>query len=105
MNNIIYRKSHLSSVTNMNGLFYFASSFNQGLCAWGQKATPQTKVYDMFVSSACPTTSSPDFTNDPPGPFCLDCRMSNIKIVKDGGTKNCKPKPVSIGKSESDSSL
>ena len=68
---------NISSVTDMNTMFYEATSFNQNLCPWGSKL-PATfysgtttygsnVVYFMFTNSSCPNKTSP---TDSAGPWC-----------------------------------
>jgi len=68
-------------VTDMREMFYWASSFNQDLCPWGDIPTfPYDLAYSMFGRSGCTYTNNPDRTNK--GPFCAsDCIESESSSV------------------------
>ena len=69
----------LSQVTNMDYMFYEASSFNQNLCPWGQHYASSNTYTKMFSASGCPNKGDNDIptstnpTNTPNGPWCHTC--------------------------------
>jgi hypothetical protein len=62
------------------GMFEYAFSFNQDLCAWGDKMSSTSIVYGMFFDTACPLDNDPEFTPLRKGPFCRDCPSSRPKL-------------------------
>jgi hypothetical protein len=64
------------AVTNMYGMFYQASKFNQNLCPWGPKLPANFDygtygaAYAMFSSSGC---AKPFWPTGPTGPWCATC--------------------------------
>jgi hypothetical protein len=60
----------VSAVTNMQNMFYQASSFNQNLCHWGRKL-PANFYYgsqtNMFYLSGCANKTKPTGST---GPWC-----------------------------------
>ena len=62
-----------SSVTDMGYMFNGATSFNQDLCAWGDKFPYDNAGYiHIFANSGFTNTSTPKV--DQKGPFCAsDC--------------------------------
>ena len=64
---------NVTSVTNLEGMFLGAASFDQNLCAWGSRLPPDAVVTEMFVGTACPVMDDPDLSANPPGPFCHTC--------------------------------
>jgi len=64
----------VSKVTSFQETFSGASSFNEDLCSWGTKITSTTAITSiMFSGTACATTTDPDLTAFPKGPFCAVC--------------------------------
>jgi len=56
----------------MYRMFYGATSFNQDLCAWGDKFPYGKHALDIFTDSGCTFTDTPQ--EDQKGPFCAsDC--------------------------------
>ncbi|CAJ1960616.1 unnamed protein product [Cylindrotheca closterium] len=63
-----------SSVTRMARMFFAASSFNQNLCAWGPRLSGNVDVDRMFLDATqCPSTTNPNLSANPRGPFCHVC--------------------------------
>ena len=68
----------VTKVADMESMFSSATAFNQDLCAWGDRiltsddSTIRPKVTNMFLSSACPSTSDPAF-GFPVSPLCHIC--------------------------------
>ena len=55
----------------MDSMFHDATSFNQDLCAWGDKCQ-YDDAFDIFVNSGCTYQDEPQV--DQKGPFCAsDC--------------------------------
>jgi hypothetical protein len=65
----------VSNVTDMEGMFYDATAYNQNLCDWGTKLQTIASVDDMFSGSGCDNEADPDLTFVPPEPFCADCTV------------------------------
>jgi surface protein len=57
----------ISSVIYMGGMLYEATSFNQDLCAWGDKF-PYDNALDIFDGSGCTFQETPQESQQ--GPFC-----------------------------------
>ena len=57
----------VSSVTDMTRMLYGATSFNQDLCAWGDKF-PYDPAGDIFEGSGCTFQDTPQESQQ--GPFC-----------------------------------
>ena len=62
----------ISSVKNMRQMFFGASSFNQDLCPWRDKNFPYSSATQIFLSSRCTFTATPNQANPYGGPFCAD---------------------------------
>jgi len=61
-----------SRVTDMEYMFYGASSFNQDLCGW-QDSFPYANSANIFTASNCTYRDEPQ--EDQNGPFCAsDCQ-------------------------------
>jgi hypothetical protein len=62
-------------------MFFSASAYSKGLCAWGQLLDQSTRVEDMFSGTSCRDPYlSPSFEEDPPGPFCSSCVGQNWTV-------------------------
>ncbi|KAL7535273.1 hypothetical protein ACHAXR_006385 [Thalassiosira sp. AJA248-18] len=62
----------VSSVNYMSGMFYRAASFHQDLCAWADKF-PYNSTFSIFSNSGCTFQDTPQL--DQQGPFCAsDCK-------------------------------
>ena len=64
---------NVTAVESMWSMLKGASAFSQNMCPWGQLLRPSVSTYDMFADTACPVTDNPDWSQDPPGPFCWVC--------------------------------
>ena len=60
-------KWDVSSVINMERMLYGATSFNQDLCAWGDKF-PYDNADGIFAESGCNFRDTPQLVQR--GPFC-----------------------------------
>lgn len=60
-------------VTSIGGMFNGATSFSQDLCAWGLRFSDGVTVDGAFARTSCPLLPDPDFTQNPPSPFCNAC--------------------------------
>jgi len=67
----------VSSVVDMRQTFQRAASFNQNLCAWGEKVGSLASNYmtnHMFGDTSCRVIQQQvDLEAGPPGPFCAQC--------------------------------
>jgi hypothetical protein len=60
----------------MRNMFKGASSLNQDLCVWGQRALQNPDVEGIFLDTACPVKReplSPGRKQPLIGPWCHDC--------------------------------
>jgi len=64
-------KWDIASVKNMSFMFYYAEVFNVNLCSWKSKFKGTARS-DMFVGTACPTTSSEE--------RCHFCNSSKFQV-------------------------
>ena len=63
----------------MQNMFGGTTSFNQDLCAWGDKF-PYDNAGDIFADSGCTNTSTPKA--DQKGPFCAsECAVSIFVVM------------------------
>jgi hypothetical protein len=73
---------NVSSVTDMMGMFWGASSFNQDLCSWGTKLAVGGSVNTqyLFQDSGCQYTSTTSLQEG--GPFCAStCGASGVSTI------------------------
>jgi hypothetical protein len=64
----------------MDNLFHDATSYDKSLCAWGPLLISSTdvNVNDMFKGTSCAVTfANPSLSDNPLGPFCDYCPVSN----------------------------
>jgi hypothetical protein len=60
-------------VTNMAYMFFVDSAFNQDLCSWGPKLQNTTWVNSMFDLTSCTNQTDPNLDLSPPTPLCFNC--------------------------------
>jgi hypothetical protein len=63
----------------MSYMFYYASAFNQDLCAWYSTLLSLPTVDGMLTSSGCTNQAAPDFSSKTS--FCQACSCSGGKSL------------------------
>jgi len=82
----------VASVTDMYGMFYEATKFNQCLSTWADKTPPNVSVNGIFYRSGCPKKDALATT----GPWCREDEQCSASLTEEAPiaplTKNPKQK-------------
>jgi hypothetical protein len=87
-------------VTDVSGMFAYASAFNQNLCSWGLIAPAFVTVVScegcstMFTNSGCQTQDSPNSTNLAAGPWCQACLATSSPTMQPNSSSTLTPSPT-----------